>query len=129
VPVLTTEDYVNASEAARMLGVSRQRVAAMVRDDEIDHVRPWPRQVLIPRSAIDAYAHGDRRPPIHKTACRDWILAHERADSIDNIDADRVGQLCVAFIVASRPDWDATSIQNWVAGMIGLLYRMGGAPR
>jgi excisionase family DNA binding protein len=125
---MLTDDYVTASEASRILGVSRQRVATMVRENEIDHVRPWPRTVLIPRSALDAWMHGQRPAPIHKTACRHWILEREQCERIDMIDPEYLGQLVALFISTFRPEWDDTSKRNWCIGMLSMLMRRGGAP-
>lgn len=123
-----TEQYVTASEASRILGVSRQRIATMVRDDEIEHIRPWPRQVLIPLRAVQAWAEGERRIPIHKTAVRNWIIGYDAAESIDAMEPERVGQLCMEYIKSHRPEWDDQSKTNWCIGMLRLLMR-GSAPR
>jgi excisionase family DNA binding protein len=118
----TTEtEYVNASEAARILGVSRQRVAKMVMNDEIEFVRPWPRQVLIPRIALAGWMRGDRPTPIHKTACRRWILDRENVDNLDALELDYLTELVAVFIAERRPEWDTESKANWCVGMIRLL--------
>lgn len=123
------EDYVTASEAARILGVSRQRVGAMVRDGEIEHVRPWPRQVLIRRSALREWQRGNRQQPIHKTACRHWIIEREGIQGLDTLNPQYLWNVVREFIDNHRPDWDETSKNNWTNGMHGLLMRRPGAPR
>jgi excisionase family DNA binding protein len=120
----TTEiDYVSASEAARILGVSRQRVAAMVRDNEIEHFRPWPRHVLIPRHAVESWGRGVRPEPIHKTAVRHWIMGREQVDTLDALTPEYLAELTAVFIDTFRPTWDTQSKANWVTAMTGLLTR------
>lgn len=124
-----TDDYVTAAEAARILGVSRQRVAAMVRDNEIDFVRPWPRQVLIHRVVLDRWMNGDRPVPIHKTACRQWILQREGIDTLDTLNVQYLWNVTREFIDHHRPGWDEQSKNNWATGMHRLLTSRPGAPR
>lgn len=123
------DDYVTASEAARIIGVSRQRVAAMIRANQITHVRPWPRQVLIPRSALTAWMDGKRPPAIHKKAVADWIIAREGVTLIELFDLDYLRALIRMFIDEARPEWDDTSKDNWVEGMHTLLVSRPRAAR
>ena len=116
---VTDEDFVTASEAARLLGVTRQRVANMIRDNELDAVRPWPRTVLIRKADIDAYMQGVRPTPIHKTAVRRWLFMQEGARH--GIPLETLTPLVRRFIAEHRPQWDERSRDNWTIGMLGLL--------
>lgn len=105
----------SASEAARMLGVSRQRVSAMIRDGDLPALHPWPRAVRIPRAALLAWQGGQRPEPVHRTAARQWVLWEADASSIDELDEVSVRALCRRFIDERRSEWSAEAKREWAA--------------
>jgi excisionase family DNA binding protein len=105
------DDFVNTTEAAEMLGVSRQRVSAMVRDGILPAVRPWPRAVRIARADIAAYLQGDGLPPIHLTAVRGFI------NNSGIVGVRRRKAAIREYIDERRPAWPEAERKAWADTM------------
>ena len=105
-----SEQYVSAAEAARMLGVSRQRVSHLVNTGDLLSVKPWPGAVRIPVSAINDWQAGVRRPATTKTAAIDYVLSQGGELS--------VYETLAAYITGVRPEWDDTRQREWVEDLL-----------
>jgi excisionase family DNA binding protein len=106
------ETYVSSAEAARMLGVSRQRVTKMVEDGDVIALRPWPGAVRIPMSSIEDWQAGIRRPGISKTAALDYLLNNEIIDPL--ADQDATVRILAEYIEGARPEWDDDRKDQWI---------------
>lgn len=126
---MNPDDYVSAAEAARMLGVSRQRVSQMIHTGALPGVHPWPRAVRVPRAAIDAWVAGERPKPIHRTAARQYVLFVSEAGSIDMIDRAQLAALCRQFATERRPEWGPGEVRRWADKMADNLLANAGSPR
>jgi excisionase family DNA binding protein len=109
-----TDEYVTAAEAARILGVSRQRVVTLVRKGDINVIRPWPRQVLIRRSDVDAWKAGGRRPSITLPAVREYLTECTDEPNAADVSAGLIATCLVSFIRDRRPEWDAARCDEWI---------------
>lgn len=118
---MNLDDYVSASEASRLLGVSRQRVSAMIREGDLPAVHPWPRAVRISRAALDAYLAGDRPPAVHRTAARHWVLYECDVESMDALTSEQLRVALVAFIGERRPRWAMDERRDWASRMADRL--------
>lgn len=118
---MNVDEFVSASEAARMLGVTRQRVSAMIRDGDLPAVHPWPRAVRINRQHLAAWAAGERPVPVHRTATRNYVLYEADVDSIDELSIDQLRALCLRFIGQRRPLWSADEARTWADQMADQL--------
>lgn len=115
-------DYINLTEAADMLGVTRQRLSHMVRDGDIAHIRPWPRSVLVKTTDVEAWQAGERvRQPVHKTAARQYVLDRTEADSVDEVNLHTLHSLLYEFISDRRDDLNSDNRRLWAEGMVGIL--------
>lgn len=118
---MTKDSHVSASYAARMLGVSRQRVSTMVREGDLPAVRPWGRALLIPRDAIEAWKRGERPPSISTMAVRKFVLDASEADALDSIGPARMNSLCRSFIAQARPNWTRDEQHKWAEAVSARL--------
>jgi excisionase family DNA binding protein len=110
------ETYISASEAARLLGVSRQRVAKMVEDGDLIALRPWPGAIRIPMTAVEDWQAGIRRPGITKTAAMDYLLANGVTDPLT--DQENALHLLAEYIEGVRPEWDEERKEAWITSSL-----------
>jgi excisionase family DNA binding protein len=120
---IATHEYVTAAEAARILGVSRQRVVTMVRDGDLPCIRPWPRQVLIHRDALSAWQAGERREPVTMMAARRFVLDCTEADTVGEVSPSLMADCLIRFIAERRPEWDGPARSDWMTDMAARLHR------
>jgi excisionase family DNA binding protein len=118
---MSADEWVSASEAARIMGVSRQRVGAMVNEGDLDAVRPWPRAVRIRMSDVAQWMDGHRPLPIHRTACRTYVLEHAGVETFDAVDVDTATRLTSQFIAERRPLWLSERAETYVFQMLPRL--------
>jgi excisionase family DNA binding protein len=118
---MNPDDYLSAAETARVLGVSRQRVSAMITEGDLPAVYPWPRAVRIPRSAVEAWKAGDRPEPVHRTAARHYVLYEGDVMSIDSLSEEEINALCRKFIRERRPNLRPVDIEAWSKSMTATL--------
>jgi predicted DNA-binding transcriptional regulator AlpA len=112
------DQYVSAAEAARILGVTRQRVSTMVNDGDLPGtVYPWPRAVRIPLASIEAWKAGKRRIPVTRTAARAYVLAAEGAASAEWVSLPKIRKHTRAFIDERRPEWTPVARRAWAYEM------------
>lgn len=126
---MSESEYVSAAEAGRILGVSRQRVSQMLSDGDLPHVKPWPRAVRIPRTAIESWQRGERRMPVTKTAMRSYILASEGVDDLGELDATEISDVCDGYIYTARPEWDEAQKDEWVQEMTAVMLSWTRSPK
>lgn len=120
----TTEplvDCVTALEAARMLGVTRNRVYALVNKGQLPGIRPWPYHLLIPRQAVEervATRPTFSRPAgsIASTALRNFVAMRIEDDPAEATPAT-VETLAFEFITQQRPEWTAQERRDYAATM------------
>jgi len=110
-------EYVSLSEAARILGVSRQHIRTLTVDGKIEAIRPWPHTTLVRRSDVEAWKRGERPAPTHKTAVRGYLLGRTEASSVAEISPELAFDLCYAFITDRRETWDQEDRTAWATGM------------
>jgi Helix-turn-helix domain len=113
-----SEQYVSAAQAARILGVSRQRVSQLVTRGDILSVKPWPGAVRIPMTAITDWQEGRRRPATTKTAAIDYVLSQQGEMPVYDTLA--------AYITGARPEWDDDRQIAWVDEMLPAAERAAG---
>jgi excisionase family DNA binding protein len=116
--------WMSIIDAANLLGVSRSRVGAMVKDGGLPCIRPWPRTVLVKRSAVLDWQAGKRPNPVHKTAARQYVVEHCEAESVHALSVGVIKATLHEFI-ADRRDWDWDNRQRWVDGMAAILMGSG----
>lgn len=122
----TTEqpvDCVTALEAARMLGVTRNRVYALVNKGQLPGIRPWPYHLLIPRQAVEERVANTSRVPfsrpvgsIASTALRNFVAMRIEDDPAEATPAI-VKDLAYEFITQQRPEWSAQARHDYAATM------------
>ena len=98
-----------------MLGVTRQRVSALIANGDLISVRPWPGAVRIPMSAVEDWQAGVRRPAITKTAAVNYILAQGGEMP--------VSETLYAYITGARPEWEEDRREEWVNDMTPFAER------
>lgn len=106
-------EYLTVRETADILGVSTQRVYKMVRDHVLPSVRPWPRTVYIPRSAVDAHKNGStERPTV--AGCKLYIADRTGGRDVRTINGETLFDLCCEYALTYMGLDDARS---WAANM------------
>lgn len=125
---LDTDEWTTASEAARILGVSAQRVAKMATEDgSLDACHPWPRVFLIGRSSLEAWMTGERQGRILPADARRFVLKHTGHTSIHLADPGDVEGWLLGFIIDARPRWSGERQREWATEMAGRLLTSGAA--
>lgn len=126
-----TDRYMTVSEAADRLGVSTQRVHSMIRDGDIDAIRPWPRQVLLARTTVEAWAQGNRGEPVNMTALRRYIIDRTEAEHLSEVGYGLMIDLAREFITERRPGLaaDILARDRWAERMVDRISARPGAPR
>ncbi len=114
------QGWMRIIDAANLLGVSRSRVGAMVKEGALPCLRPWPRTVLVKRSAVLAWQAGERPTPVHKTAARQYVVRHNDAESVHALSIGVIKATLREFI-EERRDWEWDIRQRWVEGMAAIL--------
>lgn len=120
-----TDAWTTASEAARLLDVSPQRVQQMADDGIINVLRPWPHVSLVSRRSIAEWLAGDRPEPIRPRDARLWMLKHLGVDDVQRLDIDTVRDEMRAFIEFARPLWDSQRKDLWALSTAPRLFRIG----
>ena len=111
---LDTDAWCTAAEAARLLGVSPQRVNDMVNEDGLlDVIRPWDRVTLVSRHSLAEWLAGVRPPRIMRKDAREWACKQTGVDDLAALDREHVRDLMRQFIAAARPRWDAQRCDLW----------------
>ena len=123
--LIDPEAWTTASEAARLLGVTPQRVLTMADEGTIDVLRPWPRVALISMASVQARLDGERAERIMPADARRFVLARFGADSVHTLRPEDVQASLNLFIEGARPRWDLARRLRWAAGMTGRLLTTG----
>lgn len=123
--------FLSVAEAAIILGVTTQRVHTMIREGDIDAIRPWPRQVLLNRTNVEAWAAGERGEPVNKTALRRYIIERTEAENISEVSLALMLDLAREFISERRPNLaaDTEARDLWCERMVMQIAARPGAPR
>jgi hypothetical protein len=125
--MLETTEWTTTSEAARLLGVSTQRVAAMADEGLLDIQRPWPHTALIGRRSLAERLAGTRPERIAPADARRWLLKRSGAKTVQEIDVNDVRDRLRDFIEETRPRWDNSRKDLWALNMASKLWRSGAA--
>lgn len=126
---IETDEWMTASEASRLLGVTHTRIAAMADEDgSLDIIRPWPRMSLVSVASVTAWQGGARQPRIQPAQVRKWLLARMRAATVQELDIDVVRDEVRDFIEEARPRWADGKKDLWALDMASHLWRGGSPP-
>lgn len=119
---IETDDWTTASESARILGVSHQRVMQMAKEGSLRVARPWPHVLLIERVSLAEWVAGKRLTRIHPAAVRKYVLARTGTRHVYDADIDTVRDLTRAFIAEHRPRWIESRKDLWALDMASHLW-------
>lgn len=120
---IDTSQWLTLSEAARILGVTHQRVFTMAEEGSLDIIRPWPRVALVSRQSVTAWLQGER---LHRTdigQAREW-LRERGVDPHREAAVQTEGEM-LAFIHHYRPRWDDARQREWAQRMTHRLITSG----
>ena len=123
--IIDSDRWVTASEAARLLRCSPQRVLTMTEEGSVDALRPWPRVLLIGRESIASWLAGYRPPRIAVSDARRYICKRNEVSDVQTLDLDEVRDQLRAFIADARPRWESPRCDLWALDMAGKLMRSG----
>ena len=118
---ITPSDWVTASEAARLLGCSHQRVSQLIDEGSVDSIRPWPYVTLIGRRSIAQRMAGQRQDRISVYEARRYI----RDLDADTSDLDLMRDSLREFIAQRRPRWEPQRLDLWALTMAQRLLATG----
>jgi len=125
---INADEWTTASEAARLLGVSSQRIIRMADEDgSLDVIRPWPHVTLVGRRSLAAWLAGARQERIGPANARRWLLKQCQAAQVQEIDIDVARDRLRDFIEQARPRWTPVRKDLWALEMAGTLWSTGAA--
>lgn len=107
------QKYVRSSEAARIMGVSAQRVGAMIRQGDLKAVRPWPGATLVARAEIEAYLSREALPAITITELRRELTDRTEEQHVEHIAPELAESIALEFIRERRPRWAPERQGEW----------------
>lgn len=122
---LRIEDWTTGAEAARLMGLSRQRVGQMADEGVLEAVRPWPQVQLISRRSVAEWLAGgkERMLPIVPMEIRRYVGRHTGGLTPRTIPRDRLEDLVGAFITERRPRWTPQRRDLWALEQAALLLQ------
>ena len=115
---IDSDEFVTLSEAARLLGVSPQRVDTLADRGLLDVVRPWPYVTLIGRRSIAARLAGEQVTRIDTGNTRRWLRT-ARGDDV--VEPYETRDYLRDFIETARPYWDNGRKDLWALNMASTL--------
>lgn len=118
-------EWTTASEAARLLGISHQRVLVLGDEGTIDVLRPWPRVALVSLASIAARQAGERAARVMPADARRDVLRRAGVRSIHELTEGDIEGHLVAFITDARPLWDTERCNAWATDMAQRLLASG----
>lgn len=121
-------EWTTASEAARLLGVSSQRVFVMADDDgSLDVLRPWPRVTLISRKSIATWMSGQRQLSTRPADAKRWLLKRTQVDDLHALHIDVIRDEMREYIEIARPRWTHKRKDLWALETAYKLFSPTGA--
>src|SRR5262245_3669115 len=102
---IDTDQWCTASEAARLLGVSTQRVYAMADEGLLEAVRPWPMVRIVKRESVAARISEGSAEPLTVAGARRWVLTHGGGQLPSTLDAEVLRDLVRSYVEKMRPAW------------------------
>ena len=122
---INPDEWTTASEAARLLGVSHQRVLTMANvDGSLDIIRPWPHVTLIGRASISRWQTGARQARITTAEVRRFVLARTDCGDVRTLNTSDLEGWVQAFIDEQRPRWSKAKRSEWAQSMARRLYNV-----